>query len=220
MKPRCSNRGNYGLTMIEVLALIFVTGIVLLLLAAMLLPDEGRIKYRLDCVNNLKEASLAYRIWEGDNGGLYPTGVSVTNGGAMELAAKGDVSAIFQVMSNELSTPKILICPDDTNHFAATNFAVGFSSRNLSYFASLDATNDSNPHLPLTGDDNFDVGSIPVKSGLLSFPANPKITWSASRHKHMGNVAITDGSVQQLTTAGLQQVLQNSGLATNHLAIP
>ena len=219
--------------MIEVLALIFVTGIVLLLLAAMLLPDEGRIKYRLDCVNNLKEASLAYRIWEGDNGGLYPTGVSVANGGAMELAARGDVSAIFQVMSNELSTPKILLCPDDINHFAATNFAVGFSSKNLSCFASLDATNDSNPHLPLMGDDNFSVDSVSASPGLLNLSTNSSVGWLPGRHyaynahswtsnhkRFMGNIAIDDGSVWQFNSDDFQNALVNSGLTTNRLAIP
>ena len=219
MKLYCSNQRNHGLTLMELLAVLFALAI----LSAVLLPVIAKSHMhssRLGCVNNLKEVSLAYRIWEGDNGDLYPTGVSVIKGGAMEPAAKGDVAAVFQVMSNILSTPKILLCPDDLNHFAATNFAVGFSSKNLSYFASLDATNDSNPQQPLTGDDNFEVDGVPVKSGLLPLPTNPKIVWGASRHKHMENIAFTDGSVQQLSTAGLQQVLQNSGLATNHLAIP
>jgi prepilin-type N-terminal cleavage/methylation domain-containing protein len=232
MKPRCSTRRNRALTLVEVLAVLFVLAVI----AAALLPVLGRAKRissRLGCFNNLKEISLDYRIWGGDNGDLYPTGVSVTNGGAMELAAKGDVAAVFQVMSNELSTPKILACPMDTNHFPATNFSVVFSAKNISYFASLDATNDSNSHLLLIGDDNFSVDGTATKSELLNLSANSSVEWLPGRHvsynahfwtsthrRFMGNVVLNDGSVWQFNSDDFQNALANSDLATNHLAIP
>jgi len=40
---------------------------------------------------------------------------SITNGGTMELIGTRRVFAHFGVMSNELSTPKILFCPQETD---------------------------------------------------------------------------------------------------------
>jgi competence protein ComGC len=220
------------MTLFEVLVVIAILAILFAILLPAIIPAP-RHRNRIGCVNNLKEISLAYRIWEGDNGDLYPTGVSVTNGGAMESAATGDVAAIFQVMSNELSTPEILICTEDTTHTPATNFATGFSAKNISYFAGLDATNDSNPQLLLVGDSNFSVDGVPAKSGLLKVSTNSIGAWLPGRHpfyqlhfwesapKHIsGNVAMNDGSVQQFSSKEFQNVLAHTGLATNRFALP
>jgi competence protein ComGC len=232
MKTHCSIRRNHGLTLVELVVVIF--GIAFLV--ALLLPALAAAKYKhsgLSCVNNLQEIGLAYRIWEGDNGDLYPTSVSVTNGGAMESAATGDVAAVFQVMSNELSTPKILVCPLDTTHTLATNFVNGFSAKNISYFAGLDATNDSNPQMLLLGDNNFSVDGVPAKSDLLKVSTNSMVAWLPGRHpfyqphfwesapKHFsGNAAMNDGSVQQFRSDAFQNALVHTGLATNRFAIP
>ena len=45
----------------------------------MLLPALAAAKrkaQRINCVNNLKQDGLAFRIWEGDNGDKYPMAVS------------------------------------------------------------------------------------------------------------------------------------------------
>ncbi len=134
----------------------------------------------------------------------------------MEQAATGNAAAVFEVMSNQLSTPKILVCPEDADHFAATNFSSGFSARNISYFVGVNA-NETNPQTLLAGDDNFAIDGVPIKSGLLNLTTNPLISWSSARHKFVGNVAMTDDSVQQLSTGGLQDCIK---LATNQIAIP
>jgi hypothetical protein len=216
MKPLCSNRSNHALTLFEVLVVMFAFA--LLVLAAMGFLDAshaGRKAKRISCVNNLKEISLAARIWEGNHGDAYPMEVSMTNGGAMELAAAGNAARIFQVMSNELSIPKVLLCPAATDHSLAKDFQAGFSRKYISYFVNLDAV-EANPQMMLFGDDNFVIGGVPVNPGFLKVPANASIGWSATRHRFSGNVAITDGSVQQLTIPGLQQALQN----TNRILIP
>jgi hypothetical protein len=173
MKTHCSIRRNRALTLVEALIVVFV----LTILGIILLPALAKAKRSggPNCTTNLKEIGLSYLIWSGDHGGLYPTDVSITNGGAMELAANGDAAAVFQVMSNELSTPKILVCPADANHFRATNFSTDFSAKNISYFVGLDATNNSNPHMLLVGDDNFSVEGMPAKSGLLRLSTNSSV---------------------------------------------
>ena len=75
-------------------------------------------------------------MWADDNGGKFPMQVSVTNEGVMELIATGNVAACFSVMSNTLSDPAVLICPQDTKHFPATNFEA-LSNSNISYFVKF-----------------------------------------------------------------------------------
>ena len=66
--------------------------------------------------------------------------VSVTNGGTMELVTDGrNVWPTFQVMSNELSTPRFWFARADTDRRYATNFAKDFDDSNISYFVNLDA---------------------------------------------------------------------------------
>jgi hypothetical protein len=149
-----------------------------------------------------------------------PMLVSVTNGGAMELVATGNVAACFQVMSNELSTPKILLCPEDTRRVWATNFSTGFGNSHISYFVGLDVTNDTNPQMFLSGDDNLAISGIPVKSGVLQLLTNAPVTWTKARHKFVGNIGMADGCVQQVTTDFLQKALQQTGIATNRLVLP
>jgi len=162
---------------------------------------------------------LSFLVWGNDYNGRFPMEVSVTNGGRMELADTGNVVAIFQIMTNEMSTPKMLLCPRDRNHVEGTNFAIGFTPKNISYFIGVDA-NTNRPRALLSGDDNFSIGGNQVKSGLLELPANSPTSWTAARHKFAGNILFADGSVQQTTSSNLNQCFQQTGLATNRLAIP
>src|ERR1039457_2781465 len=88
-----------GFTLVGLLIIIAVLAI----LAAMLLPALASAKrkaQRINCVNNLKQDGLAFRLWEGDNGDKYPMAVSTNKNGTMEYAA--DVFRHFQVSSIEL----------------------------------------------------------------------------------------------------------------------
>src|SRR5438045_9793440 len=97
-------------TLIELLIVIACLGI----LAALVLTALARQKrsgQQMNCVNNLRQIGVAFRTWALDFGDKYPAQVSATNGGTMELVDSGTVWPHFSVMSNELSTPKILVCP-------------------------------------------------------------------------------------------------------------
>jgi prepilin-type processing-associated H-X9-DG protein len=178
---------------------------------------------RIGCISNLKQVNLALRIWEGDNYNQYPMTVSVTNRGAMELVAAGNVAACFQVMSNELSTPKILICPLDRKHVPATNWTTDFNNSHISYFINPDAS-EAYPQMIMSGDDNLAVNGVPVKSGLLLLSGNASVSWTTERHGRVGNLGFADGSVAEESSAGFQNALilatNGTPFTTNGIVIP
>ena len=173
---------------------------------------------RINCINTLTQSGLSFRIWEGDHDDLMPMAVPAAKGGTKEFNTGADAFRHFQVMSNELSTPKILIFPQDTRA-AAANFA-HLQNQNVSYFVGLEA-NDMNPQQFLDGDRNITGGSAPANGILKLVPGGPA-SWTTAIHNQQGNVGLADGSVQQLSNTGLHEALKNSGTPTNtwHLALP
>lgn len=147
------NRTCHGMTMLEALVTIFLLFMLAIVLLPALVPNHRHRAY-INCSNNLKQVGLAFRIWEGDHNDKYPMAVSVTNGGAMEAVASGNAVAVFQIMSNELSTPKILVCPEDEQRTSATNFNFSATSKHVSYFINIDAS-EVNPQDMMCGDDNL-----------------------------------------------------------------
>ena len=150
----------------------------------------------------------------------------------MELMNTPDAWKFFQVMSNELSTPKALFCPDDASHSgAATNFGDDLKNK-ISYYVGLDA-NGYNVNSFLSGDGNFLLNRSPANYGFVNVATNDSLAWDTSRHvfatkqgwffktkTSWGNISLADGSVQEVNNSMLTNLLHQTGLATNRLAIP
>jgi prepilin-type processing-associated H-X9-DG protein len=191
------NQLHKGIRAFTLIELAVVLG-VLALLAVMLVPAMARVRgasSRVACADNLKQIGVAFNTWKVSHSGVYPMLVLNLRGGppvgTSTLAAQANVFGaneaaiaapymytVFGVMSNELGTPKILICPSDertahsnfTMHVtgtvgfqfafasaantAADNDPAYFNNFKLSYFLGVNAV-DANPQMILAGDRNI-----------------------------------------------------------------
>jgi hypothetical protein len=149
--------------------------------------------------------------------------MALTNSETMKLIADGNAWVLWQTMSNELGTPKILHCPADTKRVQAASFASGFSDANISYFLNPD-TSENFPNMILNGDRNLTLDGVPVKPGIVTVSSTNSLGWSDEIHGGEGNISVANGSVQQMTAAGLNAMAVNAtsgtGVATYRLVIP
>lgn len=218
MNVALSSNRERGLTLLEIFVILAVISVLVILLVPALHRAKIRAQ-RISCNNNLKQVGLAYSVWGGDHKDTYPMQVAGTNGGTMDFITGPNAWRHYQVMSNELSTPLVLICPAETDHMRAAAATFDFlRNSNLSYFVGLDA-NETNPQLILAGDRNVTNGTS-VKNGVLDLTTNTPAGWTAEMHNGVGNLTLADGSVQQVSTLGLRTSVANTSLATNRLQMP
>jgi prepilin-type processing-associated H-X9-DG protein len=209
-------RRSAGLTLFEVIILTVIVAV--LLAIALAAHQRQRARWSpINCVNHLKQLGIAFRGYGIDLGG-FPFEVPVTNGGSMEYVANAKVWPHFQVLSNEINNPSILVCTDDPRSKRANSFS-NLADTNISYFIGVEAR-ETTPKLPLVGDDHFTVAGKKPKSGALNLWTNTSVKWTSARHGREGNILMGDGSVQKFSSAGLKQMLVNTGVATNRLLMP
>jgi prepilin-type processing-associated H-X9-DG protein len=205
MKPNTAQPIHHqAFTVVELIVIVFA-GIMLFVLLFTGIPrirKEARLK---QCSDNLKQVGLAFRIWSGDSTDRMPMQYPSIQGGSMESVTNGAVFHTFQVMSNELSEPKILVCPMDDRR-PVTNFH-DLSNLAISYFVNVDAL-DIEPFSFLTGDRNLTNGPL-SSTRLLSISTNSTLGWSENLHRFVGNICFADGSVQTRTTPELKPAVTN-----------
>src|ERR1700722_19338873 len=82
---------------------------VLFVLVVFIVPALQRFSQkskRIDCISNLKELGLAYRIWSNDNGDKFPAFAPLTNGGWSNLLSSANAGTYvwtnYATMANEM----------------------------------------------------------------------------------------------------------------------
>jgi len=205
------HRRWHGFTLIELLVVIAIIAI----LAALLLPALAAAKARANranCLSNLKQVALGFRLYSNDHGDKFPWMVDPPEG------SKGaDWSQHFLVCSNELNSPKILICPSDKERFVSSRWDLLDGNINFSFFVGLSA-DESKPQSILSGDRNVYSGEGgSVYTWNTAFGTSIDAAWMANLHVNKGDLALADGSVQQSTTPQLREQISVvlSGGATN-----
>lgn len=112
----------------ELLVLVAVCAILALVFMPSLAKTRPRA-HRIVCVNNLKHVALASRIYAVDHGDRFPYAAQSNQVNLATLTA----AAYYTWITNELTTPKILVCPTDGTRREAAAWT-NLHSKNLSYY--------------------------------------------------------------------------------------
>lgn len=204
-----------GFTRIDLLLLAGTLGV----LGALCLPVLSGPSARQDrvvCAANLQRIGQGFLSFSEDFGDRFPGSLDARVGGS-----SGSVTAAshFRVISNFLSSPRILVCPA-SRRTPAAGFDRSFGDVNLSYLVGAHATPEKAFEI-LSGDTDIEggtqgtcsyLGQVSVTSffGIRGVPSIYSASWSGTNHLASGNLLLSDGSVVWGDSSVLRQTMDES----------
>ena len=131
----------------------------------------------------------------------------------MDFNLTGEVWKHFQIVSNELVTPKVLACSEDKKRSRTSGWSVFTNNSHLSYFVGLDA-DETMPQTILTGDRNVISPTVKPVKGVLNITPNDRVEWTKAIHNQAGNFGLADGSASQATSIQISKQFQAAVVST------
>jgi len=209
-------------TLVELLVVIAI----IVLLVAIMLPSLGRSMdktKRVACLSSMRQTTLGLNMFAEQHQYRYPWTLKVTEEGA---APSEFVYPYLLLASSELGSPKVLRCAADTNRSRPNGWSTGggladpsMQDASISYMIGLEAKKDVRGMLLLA---DRDLTGSKGNCGIINYTSTAIITtglgsnatWAGQLHRGGGNVALVDGSVQQVNNRELSVILKDPANST------
>jgi competence protein ComGC len=220
-----------------------LTGVMLLVLVAMPgLANNRNRSQRAGCVDNLRLIGQAVQLWGAEHDDSPPWQVGNLEGGTRPLAGAKVAAAWYEFawLSNQLATPKILVCPSDfvrarnaadtwgksatgLNTVAHRDNAVSYAINVHSFFGEPKSIvcSDRNLRVDSALSGTCSLGFVFI-SQILPSPISVA-AWTNALHGLTGNILTAEGSVLEISDSALKPYLNSVLTEDNgafHIVVP
>src|SRR5438309_8475157 len=213
-------KSDLAFTRMEILFCLFGATLVTIPAVSLLASNKSESQ-RAVCFNNLRQIGQAFQSWaseHNDNYYVFRTAYPEGTKNYPILALMNSAWFHFASLSNQLGSPKLLVCPADTGAArAASNWGfgpdgfvnAGLRANALSYSLHLEAFPMA-PKTILSGDRNIRATSFPVSSSSAATrcaglePNDSNVRWTNQVHGVSCHLLLRDGSVAFTRSADLR----------------
>jgi hypothetical protein len=234
IQPDTRAARSTGFTRVDLVAALFAM-VLVILIALPLLASTGNGSGLAACLNNLREIGQGLGTWSAERES-FSWQMTQREGGTM---MKPNAWEHFITLSNQLSSPRVLVCPSDTREPAqdfgkapgGLAWPSGGENNAVSYFIALDSLFGLSTQLisgdrHVTGGDDYQACrylGIPVSYSFQRRTPNT-LAWTNALHgANSGNLLLNNGSAFSTTTETFRQSFlegDSDGNINHHVLVP